>query len=87
MKRRELFVSFLRLMRATDLLKHLAPDGAPGQDAMTQASLDDSISALKELRAATQARWAAEERCRELYRERAFARARAAERDPNAALN
>ena len=37
---------------------------------------------LRELQAAVQARWAAEERLADLYRERAIVRARAAERDP-----
>jgi len=43
--------------------------------------------ALQELRAAVQSRWAAEERCRELYRERAIQRARAAERDASTPLH
>ena len=42
--------------------------------------------ALRELQAAVQAR-RAEQRCAELYRERAIARAKAAERDPTQQLN
>jgi len=48
---------------------------------------DDLRHALRELQAAVQERWEAEQRCRELYREHAIARARAVERDPNAMLN
>ena len=48
---------------------------------------DEFRAALVELRAAVTARWKAEARLAELYRERAIARARAAERDPNAMLN
>jgi len=44
-------------------------------------------NALLDLQAAVRARQNAEAELRELYRERAIARARAAERDPNAALN
>jgi hypothetical protein len=44
-------------------------------------------AALDELRAAVRARQHAEAELAGLYRERAIARARAAERDPNAALN
>jgi hypothetical protein len=43
--------------------------------------------AAGDLRDAVTARWEAEQRLSELYRERAIARGRAAERDPNAALN
>jgi hypothetical protein len=42
---------------------------------------------LQELRADVTARWQAEARLAEHYRERAIARANAAERDPNATLN
>jgi hypothetical protein len=42
---------------------------------------------LQELRAATLARQHAQAELTSLYRERAIARARAAERDPNAMLN
>jgi hypothetical protein len=48
---------------------------------------DEFRAALAELRAAVTARWEAEARVAELYRERAIARARAVERDPNAMLN
>jgi len=48
---------------------------------------DEFRAALAELRAAVTARWEAEARLAELYRERAIARARAVERDPNAMLN
>jgi uncharacterized coiled-coil DUF342 family protein len=48
---------------------------------------DEFRAALAELRAAVAARWEAEARLAALYRERAIARARAAERDPNAMLN
>jgi hypothetical protein len=49
---------------------------------------DDILTALHELRAEVRTmRSQAEQRCRELYRERDIARARAQVRDPNAALN
>jgi hypothetical protein len=48
---------------------------------------DEFRAALGELRAAVTARWEAEARLAELYRERAIARARTSQRDPNAALN
>ena len=48
---------------------------------------DEFRAALAELRAAVTARWEAEARLAELYRERAIARATAVERDPNAMLN
>jgi len=48
---------------------------------------DEFRAALAELRAAVSARWEAEARLAELYRERAIARARVVERDPNAMLN
>ena len=48
---------------------------------------DEFRAALAELRAAVTARWEAEARLAELYRERALARVRAVERDPNAMLN
>jgi hypothetical protein len=48
---------------------------------------DEYRDALRELKAAVQARWEAEARLAELYHEREIARTRAAERDPNAALN
>ena len=48
---------------------------------------DEVRAALAELRAAVTARWEAEARLAELYRERAIARARAVERDPSAMLN
>jgi hypothetical protein len=48
---------------------------------------DEFRAALAELRAAVTARWEAEARLAALYRERAIARARAVERDPNAMLN
>jgi chromosome segregation ATPase len=54
---------------------------------LTRQSLDEVRSALQELRAAVLARQKAEDALRELYRERAIARARASERDPNAMLN
>jgi len=50
-------------------------------------ALRETRDALRELKAAVQARWEAEARLAELHRERAIARARAAERDPNAMLN
>jgi hypothetical protein len=49
--------------------------------------LDETRAALNELRAATLGRQHAEAELRGLYRERAIQRARAAERDPAAALN
>jgi hypothetical protein len=49
--------------------------------------LDETRAALDELRAATLAREKAEYELRELYHERAIARARAAERDQAAPLN
>ena len=48
---------------------------------------DDAIEALLELRAVVRARQAAEQELVSFYRERDIERARAAERDPNAALN
>ena len=48
---------------------------------------DEFRAALAELRAAVTARWEAEARLVELYRERAIARARAVERDLSAMLN
>src|SRR5215472_17038774 len=48
---------------------------------------DEFRAALGELRATVTARWEAEARLAELYRERAIARARAVERDPRAMLN
>src|SRR5262245_47339959 len=48
---------------------------------------DEFRAALAELRAAVTARWEAEARLANLYRERAIARAIAVERDPNAILN
>ena len=48
------------------------------------AGLRDEVA---ELRAAVTARWEAEARLAELYRERELARARAVERDPKAMLN
>jgi hypothetical protein len=52
----------------------------------TRESLDECRAAMRELRAATLARMKAEEALADLYRERAIARARAAERDPAAPL-
>ena len=49
--------------------------------------LDACRAELEELRAAVLARQNAETELRELYRERAIQRARAAERDPAAPLN
>jgi hypothetical protein len=43
---------------------------------------DQALDLVRELRVCIQERWRAEERCRELYREREIGRARAAERDP-----
>jgi ribosomal protein L29 len=48
---------------------------------------DEFRAALAELRAAVTARWEAEARLAELYRERASARARAVERHPASLLN
>ena len=55
--------------------------------AWTQQSVRELRDALSELRAAVLARRHAEAELATLYRERAIARARAAQRDPNAALN
>ena len=55
--------------------------------AWTQQSVRELRDALRELRAAVLARQRAEAELAALYRERAIARARSAERDPNAALN
>jgi len=49
--------------------------------------LIELLSTVRELRAAVLARQQAEAELAGLYRERAIARARAAERDPNAMLN
>ena len=48
---------------------------------------DEFRAALAELRAAVTARWEAEARLAQLYRERAISRARAVESDRNAMLN
>ena len=48
---------------------------------------DEFRAALAEMRATVTARWEAEARLAELYRERAIARTRAVERAPNAMLN
>jgi len=53
----------------------------------TQGQLVELREAVAELRAAITARWAAEARLAELYREREIARASAVERDPSAMLN
>jgi len=53
----------------------------------TQEQLVELRAAVAELRAAVTARWQAEARLTELYREREIARARAAERNPDAMLN
>jgi hypothetical protein len=60
----------------------------------TRQSLQDSndalrevTDALRELKAAVSARWAAEARLADLYREREIARASAIERDLSAMLN
>jgi hypothetical protein len=50
--------------------------------AVVRAQRDETLALLRELQAAIQNRWAAEERCRELYRERDLMRAQAVERDP-----
>jgi hypothetical protein len=55
--------------------------------AQTKQSLHECRSALAELRAAVLARQKAEHALAALYRERAIARARTAERDPTAMLN
>jgi len=52
-----------------------------------QQQLIELLSTVRELRAAVLARQQAEAELAGLYRERAIARARAAERDPNAMLN
>jgi hypothetical protein len=49
--------------------------------------LDEVRRELDELKAAVRARQRAESELASLYRERSIARAQAAERDPNAALN
>jgi hypothetical protein len=55
--------------------------------AQTRKSLNETRDALIELRAAVLARQKAELELAALYRERAIARARAAERDPASLLN
>ena len=55
--------------------------------ATLRAELDEVRAQFEELRSLSLARQNAEAELRELYRERGIARARAAERDPNAALN
>jgi hypothetical protein len=49
--------------------------------------LADVSDRLREFRATMQEKWAAEERLAELYRERAIASARAAERDSGTSLH
>jgi hypothetical protein len=53
----------------------------------TRGQLVELREALAELRAAVTARWQAEARIADLYREREIARASAVERDPSAMLN
>jgi len=53
----------------------------------TKQELDEVRSLLRELKAATMARYRAEEELRLLYREREIQRARATERSPDAWLN
>jgi hypothetical protein len=48
---------------------------------------DQALDLVRQLQVCIQERWRAEQRCRELYRERAIARARATERDPTLPLN
>ena len=55
--------------------------------AKIKAERDEFRARLHELQARVQERWAAEQRLAELYRERAIARARAAERNPAQPLN
>jgi len=82
----------LRSVRRVDLVRswQLARAqyaAAVAELAEVKRERDEFRAALVELRAAVTARWEAEARLAELYRERAIARARAAERDPNAMLN
>jgi hypothetical protein len=49
---------------------------------LAEVERDEFRACLRELQCAVQERWAAEQRVAELHRERAIARARAAERDP-----
>jgi hypothetical protein len=53
----------------------------------TRQSRDELLQALQELRAATLARQKAEAALADLYRERAIARARGAEREPTQPMN
>jgi len=57
------------------------------QLAETNAALDEIRAAFAELRAMVLERNKTQDYVAELHRERAIARTRAAERDPNAALN
>jgi hypothetical protein len=54
--------------------------------AETRRERHDFRDAMRQLQAAVQARWQAEQELRLLYREREIARARAAVRDPNLPL-
>jgi hypothetical protein len=48
---------------------------------------DEALDMVRQLRVCIQERWRAEERCRELYRERDIARAEAAQRNPDMPLH
>jgi len=62
-------------------------DALAEQLAETNAALEEIRAAFAELKALVLERNRAEQCVRELHRERAIQRARAAERDPNARLN
>jgi len=72
--------------RMRDELHELAAKHA-AEVAAVRAELDEVRAQFDELRSISLARQRAEAELRELYRERAIQRARAAERDPAAALN
>ena len=61
-------------------------DALAAELAEVRRERDEFRACLRELQYAVQERWAAEQRVAELHRERAIARARAAERDPAARL-
>jgi uncharacterized coiled-coil DUF342 family protein len=62
-------------------------DALKGELAEVRRERDDFRAVARELQAAVQARWQAEQRLARLYRERELARAEAAERNPTIPLH
>jgi hypothetical protein len=55
--------------------------------ARVRAQRDEALDLVRQLQVCIQERWRAEERCRELYRERDIARAQAAQRNDDTPLH